>query len=189
MEAPRGDRGCAGHQPKHTAILLWTKQALGRKRRNLEAFLEETAAELDCGSCLETVCGAGRGIRKAKARDGRRASQFGKGLGAAVWGEAGQSLALVPGLGVCRAGHPRRRGCILLVLGTGHVNGNQGQRERTLIDGHVCPQQNPEYLLDIFHLRRWLCTVIGSSKFTVSIRCVLCLWAVINRVLHYRSAY
>lgn len=67
----QGRQRVCRYQPKHTAILLWTKQVLGRKRRNLEAFLEETAAELDCGSCLETVCGAGRGIRKAKARDGR----------------------------------------------------------------------------------------------------------------------
>lgn len=57
------------------------------------------------------------------------------------------------------------------------------------MDGHVCSQQSPRSLLDIFRLRCWLRTVIGSAKFTVSIGCVLCLWAVINRVLHYRSAY
>lgn len=61
-EAAGGDGGCADHQPEHPAIWLRTKQVLGRKRRNPEAFLAETAAELDRGSCLETVCGSGGGI-------------------------------------------------------------------------------------------------------------------------------
>lgn len=80
---PGGYRGCADHQPKQTAILLWTEQVLGRKRRNLEAFLEETAAELDRGSCLETACGAGRGIRKAKAHGWETRGPVWKRVGAA----------------------------------------------------------------------------------------------------------
>ena len=61
---PGGYRGCADHQPKQTAILLWTEQVLSRKRRNLEAFLEETAAELALEAtsrqCVGRVEGSGR---------------------------------------------------------------------------------------------------------------------------------
>lgn len=127
-----------------------------------------------------------------KAGVGDERPSLGKGLGLQSRGSCPESgPGALGGGGVCvQSRPPTRRGCSFLFFLTGHANGNQGEREQMcLTDGHVCPQQSLEYLLDIFHLRCYSCTVIGSSKFTVSIGRVLCLWAVINRVLHYRSTY
>lgn len=80
---------------------------LGRKRRNLEAFLEEAAAELDSGNCLETVCGAGRRVRKARAHGWGMRGPVWKKVGAAEQQEAGQSLAPPPSVGVCEVATPK----------------------------------------------------------------------------------
>lgn len=81
MLAAYPGRGSVPKLPGETeAILLWIKQVLDRRRRNLEAFLEETALSWTVKAAWR-LCGACRGLRKAKRPVVRRGPQFGKGLG------------------------------------------------------------------------------------------------------------
>lgn len=89
------------------AILLWIKQVLGR-RRNLEAFLEETALNWTVKAAWR-LCGACRGLRKAKrpmvGDDGLSLGRaWGCRAGQGGWPESGP---WAPGEGgVCRAATP-----------------------------------------------------------------------------------